>query len=98
MIGMIKGVFSGISVPCCWDGTEEEGCCVCGEDERVLRGYCNPAWTVPAMTPAQRTWCLDEIGQIEGFERAEHVQDSDADLARTVLAAWTSYCRDKGLL
>jgi hypothetical protein len=50
------------------------------------------------MTPEQREWCLNEIGQIEGYERDEHIPDSDADLARTVLHAWTDYCRDKGLL
>lgn len=98
MIGMVKNVFEGISAPCCWEGTQEEGSCVCGADERVLRAYCDSSRSLPAMTPNQREWCLDEIGQIEGYERSEHEQDSDSDLARTVLHAWTDYCRDKGLL
>jgi hypothetical protein len=50
------------------------------------------------MTIAEREWCLDEIGQVEGYERNEHTQDLDADLARTVIDAWVAYCRDKGLL
>jgi hypothetical protein len=50
------------------------------------------------MTDEQREWCLDEIGGIEGYDRDEHVQDSDVTLAWTVLHAWVDYCRDKGML
>jgi hypothetical protein len=50
------------------------------------------------MTPEQREWCLEEIGSVEGYDRAEHVEDSDSDLASTVLCAWTDYCRDKGMI
>lgn len=99
MIGMIKGVFEGISVPCCWDGTENANePCVCGADERILRAYAGMTRNLPPMTPVQREWCLDEIGQIEGYERKEHEQDPDYLLASTVLHAWTDFCRDKGLL
>ena len=66
-------VFAGIYAPCCLDRTEEAGLCRCGEDERVLRGYADSTLTLPPMTEEQREWCLDEIGQIEGYDRDEHV-------------------------
>ena len=92
-------IFAGIAVPCCWDGTLDAGMpCACGAEERVLRGYIDGLQSLALMTVAQREWCLDEIGQVEGYRRSEHEQDSDADLASTVLHAWTDYCRDKGLL
>jgi hypothetical protein len=93
------GVFDRTSAPCCWDGTENAGdSCVCGAEERVLRAYAGGIQTLPQMTEEQKKWCLDEIGQVEGYERREHLTDSDIDLANTVLRAWVDYCRDKGLL
>jgi hypothetical protein len=50
------------------------------------------------MTPSQRAWCLDEIGSVEGYKRADFEDYNDSDLARAVLHAWNDYCRDKGLL
>lgn len=52
---------------------------------------------VPPMTPEQREWCLSEIDQVEGYERADHEASSDEALADAVLAAWTDFCRDKGM-
>jgi hypothetical protein len=49
------------------------------------------------MTPAERDWCRDEIARIEGYTEKD-AEGDDADVARTVLSAWTDYCRDKGLL
>lgn len=92
-------VFAGIWVHCCWDGTQDVGMpCACGPEERVLRAYADSTLTLPPMTDEQREWCLDEIGGIEGYDRDEHVQDSDVTLAWTVLHAWVDYCRDKGML
>jgi hypothetical protein len=50
------------------------------------------------MTPEQRAWCLDEIGSIEGYNRADYEGETDGNLARTVLSAWLDLCRDKGLV
>lgn len=77
---------------------QDTDCCICPHNERVLRGYTRGEATLPAMTPEQREWCLEEIGSVEGYDRAEHVEDSDSDLASTVLCAWTDYCRDKGMI
>ena len=71
--------------------------CMCPQNEWALRCYIHGE-SIRPMTVPEREWCLDEIGQVEGYERAEHENDSDADLANTVLRAWVDYCRDKGLL
>lgn len=79
---------------------EEVACaadCMCGRDERALRAYVDGKIVVP-MTDSQRAFCLNEIGTVEGYDAKEHRGDSDVELARTVLSAWTDYCRDKGLL
>jgi hypothetical protein len=87
--------FYGVKVPCC--GEPDEGC-ACGGDERVLRAYKRGEGDLKPMTQDQRQWCLDEIGQVEGYDIKDYVQYSDADLAHGVLSAWTDYCRDKGLI
>ena len=71
--------------------------CVCGPEERVLRAYASRA-NLPAMTSEQRQYCLAEIASVEGYRRADYEAEEDADLARSVLSAWTDFCRDKGLL
>lgn len=68
--------------------------CVCPSTERALRHVVRGS--VP-MSEQQRAWCLTEIGSFEGQPTFE-VTDSDADVARGVLSAWTDYARDKGLL
>lgn len=83
-----------------WPDTKcciQVGECICGQDERALRGYMRGDHKEP-MTPDQREWCLNEIGQVEGYDRADYEGSSDADLATGVLFAWQDYCRDKGLL
>lgn len=89
-----SSVFSGVHVACCM-GDED---CVCGSEERVLRGYIRNDAHLHPMTAEQRKWCLAEIGSVEGYERSQYATHSDSDLASTVLRAWTDYCRDKGLL
>lgn len=69
--------------------------CLCGTTERVLRGY-SEGYKLPPMTDAQRNYCINQIKMVEGFDYTEHL--SDMDLARTVLDAWTDYCRNQGLL
>lgn len=80
----------------CYGPAECEGC-VCGETERALRAYITKQ-PMPAMTPAQRAWCLSEIDLVEGYDRKDYEQETDAGVARGVLNAWTDFCRDKGLL
>lgn len=77
---------------CCSDLGE----CVCGPEERGLRAII--AGRASHMTADDREWCLREIERVEGHERAHHDGAGDRDLARGVLAAWTDFCRDKGLL
>jgi hypothetical protein len=71
--------------------------CVCGDEEKVLRAYLGSS-SMPPMTAKQREECLEEIASVEGYDRKDYETESDANLARGVLHAWTSYCHDKGLL
>ena len=96
-MNIATNVFAGIAVPCCSEGDPDSPGCICGAAERVLRGYIDELPHLPSMTPAQREWCLTEIGDVEGFDRKEYEEVGDPVLARVVLDAWTSYCRDKGL-
>ncbi len=69
---------------------------LCLPAERVLRLYSGGVIKDP-MTTEQREECLTEINRVEGFDRKDYEKDSDTDLARGVLVAWLSFCRDKGL-
>lgn len=92
------------TVACCmadgWLDADQAACgCVCSPDERLLRAYAEGRMPADCpMPPLARAWCLDEIRHVEGYDWTKHVKDTDQDLARTVLAAWTDYARDKGLL
>ena len=80
-------------VPCqCNRGT-----CICPPEKTALRAWVKKNQTT-SMTAEQRTWCLDEIASVEGFDPADYEHLPDDQLARGVLNAWTEYCRDKGLL
>lgn len=70
--------------------------CVCGLTEKALRAWVSGE--LPAMTPCQRLWCLNEIDSIEGYRRQDYETCTDALLANGVLSAWVDYCRDKGLM
>lgn len=83
------------NVRCCMG--EDAPHCLCPAMEAALRGW-KRGDPMAAMTAEQRAACLDEIDRIEGYRRSDHEADTDADLAGTVLSAWTDYCRDKGLL
>ncbi len=69
--------------------------CICGDSERVLRAVQRDEIK---LTPEQREWCLNEVSRVEGYDRADHVNDFDRTLAGAVLSAWTDYCRDKGMI
>lgn len=74
-------------------------CCFCGKTEKALRAWSDPSnWSIPPMSPLQRDWCLREIDKVEGYSKSDYLGESDAHLARGVLAAWQEYCRDKGLI
>lgn len=73
--------------------------CRCAITERFLRNYGHDdEGKLPALTIAQREWCLKEIARVEGYDRTDYEHDRDHDLARGVLLAWQDYCRDKGLM
>jgi hypothetical protein len=73
--------------------------CICTATERFIRAHSHDAkGELPPLTPEQRTWMLDQIGQVEGYNRADHEGETDQQLASSVLYAWRDYCRDKGLL
>ena len=80
----------------CWlpDG---EVPCACSADEKAMRFWACYGATQP-MSAAQRAWCLDEIGSVEGYERSDYEGAPDSLLAQGVLHARSGYCRDKGLL
>lgn len=71
------------------------GGCACPDGERALRAIMRGDYE---LTADAREWCLDQIGQVEGFERGAYEDMADRDVARGVLDAWQDYCRDKGLL
>jgi hypothetical protein len=79
-----------------WIADAVSSSCVCAPEERVLRAWAYCGRTEP-MTVEQRDWCLQEMSRTDGYSAADHVNDSDAELARTVIESWVSYCRDKGL-
>ena len=81
---------------CVCYGPATDGC-VCDDTERALRAYAERIPATP-MTAAQREWCLAEIAHVESFSREEYEDMVDSDLARGVLEAWATYCRDMGLL
>jgi hypothetical protein len=73
--------------------------CICGDEERVLRGYTRKQPGLIPMTVEQREWCVENIVSVEGYDdRAEYASLPDSELASTVLSAWTDYCRDKGMM
>ena len=78
----------------CYDNPSE---CVCMEAEAVLRCYAE-GWPRTAMRPEQRELCLEEIAHVEGYDRKDYEVETDQGLARGVLHAWVSYCRNLGLI
>lgn len=97
--GVLAGEMPGPvpAVDCCDADMRADGHCACGPTERILRAWIDERLIVP-MTPEQREWALDQINQVEGFERAEHETETDGQVARTVISAWADFCRDKGML
>lgn len=69
--------------------------CVCCDVERTVRYF---SLSDKEMTEAQRQECIEEICSVEGYSMADCEGASTQRLARLVLAAWTDYARDKGLL
>jgi hypothetical protein len=91
----MDALFAGIFAPCC-SGDDGSGC-ICNLAERVLRAYA-AGQTLPVMSTEQRNFCLEQIDETEGYERADYEQSTDKELAAGVLSAWLDYVRDKGLL
>ena len=79
---------------CLEPAEQEESGCMCTLEERALR-HCMAGKTT--LTPEQRKYCHDQIVAVEGYSERDTEGDY-ADVARTVLHAWTDYCRDNGLL
>lgn len=82
---------TGMRCQCYSDGSN----CVCGLSELFLRAVSNTDNGL-ALSEAQREWCLNEIGRVEGYVRDEWTGVNDGLLANGVLNAWRDYCRDKG--
>lgn len=76
---------------------EDPGDCFCTKAEKALRYIAGNPLGVK-LSPAAREQCLTEIDSVEGYDRKDYENVSDADLANTVLDAWRDYARDKGLL
>lgn len=87
-------LFTNPEGPCCL-GAGNEGCLGCLKEERALREI--SAGLYRPMTQAERDFCKREIAAVEGYSESD-ADGTDADVARTVLHAWTDYCRDKGAL
>jgi hypothetical protein len=87
-------LFTKPVAPCCM-AMNPDHCQNCPNEERALRAI--SAGEYRPMTPAEREWCKRQISAVEGYSEAD-AEGADADVARTVLCAWTDYCRDKGLL
>lgn len=86
-----------------WSYVECSTCganCACGDGERALRHIVNGTWPHGSMTAEQRAWCVEEADSAgEGAYKLSELEAlNDQDLARTVLDAWTDYCRSQGLL
>jgi len=80
----------------CWCYGDASDGCACGPEEKALRIIAGGK--AGAMSAGDREWCLDEIAKVEGYSRADHLDEPDHLLANSVLSAWTDFCRDKGLL
>ena len=68
--------------------------CLCSLEERALR-HCIAGKAT--LTAEQHKYCHDQIVAVEGYSDSD-TEGSDADVANSVLRAWTDYCRDKGIL
>ena len=79
--------------PCC--RTVSAADCMCGQQERYIRAVAAGDMT---LSPAQREYCLSEIGRVEGYSRADYESGDDRTIASSTLCAWLDYCRDKGLI
>lgn len=87
-------LFTNPEAPCCL-GNDTDECQYCPKEERALRAI--SAGTYRPMTQVEREFCTREIARVEGYSETD-AEGDDANVARTVLHAWTDYCRDKGLL
>lgn len=91
---MTNELFTNPEGQCCL-GPDRDGCLGCPKEERALREIA--AGQYRPMTQAERDYCKREIAAVEGYSEND-AEGADADVARTVLSAWTDYCRDKGML
>lgn len=84
-----------LQVSCCQD----DGPCICGDEERVLRHYTYAPIDLQPMTPEQREWCIQEADSAaEGaWSRDDLVKLSDRELADAVLRAWKDYAVSQGM-
>lgn len=83
-------IFPGIVATCCmgWEN------CVCGNEERVIRGYVRGEVTIP-MTEAQREYCISTADWAgEGYYNAKELSEmNDQELASALLNAWHMYAQ-----
>lgn len=68
--------------------------CDCSDAEIAIRHYASPRQALPAMTPAQRDWCVAEILRFQPDESAAALLNQEDDrLARNVIKAWNRSVR-----
>lgn len=79
----------------CWDVSMCQQC-VCTDAEKMLRVIADNE--VSPLTPEEKQECFAEIDKVEGYSSSLVANGSDQQIARTVLAAWADYARDKGML
>ena len=93
MKGEKNEIFHGINASCCmgWDN------CVCGNEERVIRGYIRGGEITSPMSEAQREYCISTADWAgEGhYERKELSAMNDKELASALLNAWIMYAQSQ---
>ncbi|OHD28241.1 MAG: hypothetical protein A2Y38_25290 [Spirochaetes bacterium GWB1_59_5] len=96
MLSGFPSPFGGFVLTACVDCDHSDRCV---NDEAVLRSYDRCGDTrPPAMNVHQREWCLQEINEVEGWNRDDYEAVPDQELARAVVQAWGDYARDKGVV
>ena len=80
----------------CWCFNGET--CICGDEEKVLRHYA-AGQPLPAMTTAQREWCINETASSEEGAVGRHDLEglTDRELADATIRGWKNYAVSQGM-
>jgi hypothetical protein len=84
---MNSSPFSSLNLPC-----HASKCCApcdCSDAEIAVRHYASPKQAHPAMSTAQRDWCIGEIQRFMPEQMPTTLAAlADDELARMVLKSW----------